>query len=161
MNIVIEQADFRRLSPRTQQEIIETLTGKPSTRREVPGRRARLFWRRPVDLSPDLTLKLIHGLSEVHRKRLEVLAEKGGRASVKDLLAVSGDTDWHVLSHFQSVLTRRLRRLVEDPEKKAELIKWDFDSTRWNSARTTIVDGVYYCSETTATALREVLGPAH
>lgn len=161
MNIVIEQADFRRLSPRTQQEIIEMLTGKPSTRRETSGRRARLYWRRPVDLSPDLTLKLIHGLSEVHRKRLEVLAEKGGRASVKDLLAVSGDTDWHVLSHFQSVLTRRLRRLVEDPEKKAELIKWDFDSTRWNSARTTIVDGVYYCSETTATALREVLGPAH
>ena len=161
MNIVIEKADFRRLSPRTQQEIIETLTGKLSDRREAPGHRARLFWRRPVDLSPDLTLKLVHGLSEIHRKRLEVLAEKGGRASVKDLLAVSGDTDWHVLSYFQSVLTRRLRRLVEDPEKKAELIKWDFDSTRWNSDRTTIVDGVYYCSETTATALREVLGPAH
>lgn len=161
MKIVIEKADFRRLSPQTQEEIIETLTGKLSARREAPGRRARLFWRRPVDLSPDLTLKLIHGLSEVHRKRLEVLAEKGGRASVKDLLAVSGDTDWHVLSYFQSVLTRRLRRLVEDPEKKAELIKWDFDSTQWNSDRTTIVDGVYYCSETTATALREVLGPAH
>lgn len=161
MNIVIEQADFRRLSPGTQQEIIEQLTGKPLAQPEASGRHARLFWRRPVDLSPDLTLKLIHGLSEVHRKRLEVLAEKGGRASVKELLAVSGDTDWHVLSHFQSVLTRRLRRLVEDPEKKAELIKWDFDSTQWNSERTTIVDGVYYCSEPTAAALREVLIPAH
>lgn len=161
MNIVIEQADFRRLSPRTQQEIIEQLTGKPLAQRETSGRRKRLFWRRPVDLSPDLTLKLVHGLGETHRKRLEVLAEKGGRASVKDLLAVSGDTDWRVLSHFQSVLTRRLRRLVEDPEKKAELIKWDFDSTEWNSDRTTIVDGIYYCSERTAEALREVLKPAH
>lgn len=161
MNIVIEQADFRRLSPRTQQEIIEQLTGRPLTQRDASGRRERLFWRRPVDLSPDLTLKLVHGLGEIHRKRLEVLAEKGGRASVKDLLAVSGDTDWHVLSYFQSVLTRRLRRLVEDPEKKAELIKWDFDSTQWNSDRTTIVDGIYYCSDRTAAALREVLKPAH
>ncbi len=161
MNIVIEQADFRRLSPGTQQEIIEQLAGRSLTQHETHGHRARLFWRRPVDLSPDLALKLVHGLGEIHRKRLEVLVEKGGRASMKELLAVSGDTDWHVLSHFQSVLGRRLRRLVEDPEKKAELIKWDFDSTEWNSDRTTIVDGIYYCSETTAAALREVLKPAH
>ena len=57
-------------------------------------------------------------------------------------------------------MTRRLRRLIEDPEKKAELIKWDFDSTKWNRDRTTIVDGIYYCSEATARALRDVLKPA-
>lgn len=160
MNIVLDQNDFRRLSPRSQREILEHLSGKALAGPEGTKRRERLFWRRPVDLSPDLTVKLVHGLGDIHRKRLEVLARKGGRASVKELLAVSGDTDWHVLSYFQSVLTRRLRRLIDDPEKKAELIKWDFDSTKWDRDRTTIVDGIYYCSKATASALHDVLKPA-
>jgi hypothetical protein len=159
MNIVIDQTDFRRLSPRTQREIIEQLSGKSMS---DPARRrsgAKLFWRRPVDLSADLTVKLIHGLAEPHRKRLELLASKNGRATLKDLLAVTGDTDWHVLSYFQSILTRRLRRMIEDPERKAELVKWDFNSTKWDADRTNIVDGVYYVSPATAAALREVLIP--
>ena len=114
-----------------------------------------------MDLTPELTVKLLHGLSEDHRKRLELFADNNGRATVKELLAVTGDSDWHVLSHFQSVLTRRLRRLIDDPEKKAELIKWDFDSTRWSKDGTAIVDGVYYCSEATAATLQQVLKPAH
>jgi hypothetical protein len=159
MNIVIDQTDFRRLSPRTQREIIEQLSGRTMS---DPARRrsgAKLFWRRPVDLSADLTVKLVHGLAEPHRKRLELLAIKNGRATMKDLLAVTGDTDWHVLSYFQSILTRRLRRLIEDPERKAELVKWDFNSTKWDADRTSIVDGVYYVSPATAAALREVLKP--
>jgi hypothetical protein len=159
MQIVIDQAEFRRLSPRTQREIIEQLAGgnlTQTTRR----RGAKLYWRRPVDLPPDLAVKFVHGLAEPHRKRLELLARKNGRASMKDLLAVTGDHDWRTLSYFQSVLTRRLRRLIEDPERKAELMKWDFDSTKWDSDRTTIVDGVYYVSPVTAVALRRVLKPA-
>ena len=157
MQIVIEQSEFRDLSPQTQRELLERLSGRrladPTPRRK----RSDLHWRRPVDLSPALTTKLLHGLAEPHRKRLALLASKGGRASMQDLLDVTGDNDWHVLSYFQSVLTRRLRRLIEDPERKAELLKWDFDTTKWNRDRTAIVDGVYYVSEGTADSLRQVL----
>jgi hypothetical protein len=159
MNIVIDQADFRRLSPRTQRELIEKLAGKAMSESKRPRSGAKLFWRRPVDLSADMTVKLVHGLAEQHRKRLELLASGNGRASLKDLLAVTGDSDWHVLSYFQSVLTRRLRRMIEDPERKAELVKWDFDSTKWDADGTSIVDGIYYVSPATAAALREVLKP--
>lgn len=159
MKLVIEQSDFRQLSGGTQQEILRQLTGgtggDPAKRRQRTD--AAIYWRRPVDLSPALTVKLIHGLGEVHRKRLEVLAKGGGRASIKKLLAVTGDSDWRVLSHFQSVLTRRLRRLLDDPEKKAELIKWDFDTTRWDRDGKTIIDGEYYTSKATAEALKSVL----
>ena len=79
---------------------------------------------------------------------------------MKELLAANGDTDMRVLSHFQSVLTRRLRRLIEDPEKKAELLKWDFDSTKWSADGTTIVDGTYYVSKRTAASLMETLKPS-
>jgi hypothetical protein len=160
MQIVIDQADFRRLSPKTQREIIEQLAGRDLAQTTRRGRGTHLYWRRPVDLSPDLAVKFVHGLAEPHRKRLELLASKDGRATMKDLLAVTGDKDWRILSYFQSVLTRRLRRLIEDPERKAELIKWDFDSTKWDSERTAIVDGVYYVSPATAAALRRVLKPA-
>ncbi len=160
MQIVIDQSDFRRLSPKTQREIIEQLAGKDLTQTARRGRGERLYWRRPVDLSPELAVKFVHGLAEPHRQRLALLARKNGRATMKDLLAVTGDHDWRTLSYFQSVLTRRLRRLIEDPERKAELMKWDFDATKWNSDRTTIVDGVYYVSPATAAALRRVLTTA-
>ena len=160
MQIVIDQSDFRRLSPKAQLEIIEQLAGADLTQKARRGRHAKLYWRRPVDLSPELAVKFVHGLAEPHRKRLALLARKNGRATMKDLLAVTGDHDWRTLSYFQSVLTRRLRRMIEDPERKAELMKWDFDSTKWDSDRTTIVDGVYYVSPATAAALRRVLKPA-
>jgi hypothetical protein len=160
MQIVIDEADFQRLSPKTQREIIEQLAGRDLSQDGRRGRGANLFWRRPGDLSPDLAIKLVHGLAEAHRKRLELLACRNGRATMKDLLAVTGDKDWRILSYFQSVLTRRLRRLIEDPERKAELVKWDFDSTKWDDDRTAIVDGVYYVSPATAAALRKVLKSA-
>ena len=159
MQIVIEQNEFQDLSPQTQRELLERFSGRRLADGGMRRKRAKLSWRRPVDLSPALTTKLLHGLAEPHRKRLALLAKKGGRATMKDLLKVTGDNDWHVLSHFQSVMTRRLRRLIEDPERKAELIKWDFDSTKWNRDRTAIVDGVYYLSDKTANALKQVLKP--
>ncbi len=157
MQIVIEQSEFQNLSPQTQRELLERFSGLRLPDGGMRRKRQTLRWREPVDLSPVLTTKLLHGLAEPHRQRLALLAKKNGRASMKDLLKVTGDSDWHVLSHFQSVLTRRLRRLIEDPDRKAELIKWDFDSTKWNSDRTAIVDGVYYLSEATAKSLKRVL----
>ena len=161
MQIQMNQSEFRRLSPAAQREIIEQLSGKTLLQPEPRKRGARLYWRKPVELSPALAKKLVHGLSDMHLRRLELFARKEqGRVSLKELLAVNGDSDWHALSHFQSVITRRLRRLIDDPEKKAELIKWDFDTTEWDRDGKTIVDGVYFVSEQTAAALREVLRSA-
>ena len=161
MQILMNQSEFRRLSPATQREIIEQLSGKKVMQSERRKRITKLYWRKPVELSPPLAQKLVHGLSDMHLRRLELFArKKQGRVSVKELLAVNGDSDWHALSHFQSVMTRRLRRLIDDPEKKAELIKWDFDTTKWDRDGKTIVDGVYFVSERTAAALRDVLKAA-
>ena len=93
MQIVIEHSEFQKLSPSTQQELLERLAGKSLQTASQSKRRAQLYWRRPVDLSTDLTAKLLHGLSEPHRKRLALLAEKKGRASMTELLAVTGDKD--------------------------------------------------------------------
>lgn len=157
MQIVIDQSDFQKLSSSTQRELLERLAGKTMPTAKRGKRSAELYWRRPVDLSPELTAKLVHGLAEPHRKRLALLAEKKGRATLKELLKVTGDQDWRSLSHFQTVITRRLRRLIEDPEKKAELVKWDFDSTVWSKDGTDLVDGAYYVSAATAKALRKVM----
>ena len=63
-----------------------------------------------------------------------------------------------VLSHFQAVLSRRLRRLVHDPEKRLHLIGWDFEATKWNADHSAIEDGVYYVTDRTAETLREHFG---
>lgn len=155
MRLVIEQSDFQRLSPETQRELLEALAGKELLSRRAAAKAPRLLWRRPMDLTPELAVRLIHGLSDTHRARLRALAEKGGRISQKELLAVNRDKDMRVLSHFQSVLSRRLRRFVDDPEKKLHLIGWDYDATQWDENQTTIVDGIYYVTPQTAEVLRD------
>lgn len=154
MNLIIEAKDFPRLSPSTQQELVEFLTGKQVPVEKALPARPRYRWRRPYDLTPDLAVRLMHGLAEEHRRRLELFARKEGRVSMKQLLKVTGDTDWHVLSHFQSVVNRKLRRLLGDEDKIAHLIGWDYDSAKWNREHTEITDGIYYVTDTTVQALR-------
>ena len=160
MRIVIEQSDFRLLSLEAQREIIEKFT---SERHEV-GRGSKsgasLRWRQPVDLDEDMTTRLLHGLSEPHKRRLELFAKKGGRVSQKDLLAVTGDSDMRTLSHFQAVLTRRLRRFLADPDKQIHLIGWDFDSESWDADHTELLDGTYYVTDRTTDALKSHFGIA-
>jgi len=164
MQIVIEGTDFPRLSPETQKELLQYLAakpqagagtaGKPQAARTGASDRGRFHWRRPIDLDHDLTVKLMHGLGDDHRRRLHVFAENGGRASMRSLLEVTGDSDWHVLSYFQSVVTRKLRRLLNDREKIVHLIGWDYDSAVWNEDHTVLVDGVYYVTDPSAAALQ-------
>ena len=59
-----------------------------------------------------------------------------------------------VLSHFQAVLSRRLRRLLDDPEKRIHLIGWDFEATKWDKSHSDIINGVYYVTEPTARTFR-------
>ena len=155
MRIVIEQTDFRRLSAGTQRELIQAFTGKAPVAAEVPKKPGKLLWRQPMDLSPELAVRLLHGLSEPHRARLKLFARRGGRVTQRDLLKATDDKDMRVLSHFQAVLSRRLRRLLDDPEKRIHLIGWDFEATKWDKSHTDIINGVYYVTEPTARTLRD------
>jgi hypothetical protein len=157
MQLVIDAADYRRLSSEAREEILSLLEG-----RVPPARPARsnpaLRWRRPFDLSPELARKILHGLEEEHVKRLALFAKGDGRVALSRLLSETGDTDLRVLSHFEGVITRKLRRLIGDEEKKATLIGWDYESTSWNGDGTRILDGVYYVTETTSRSLASALG---
>lgn len=118
------------------------------------------LWRRPIDLTPDLATRLLHGLAENHRRRLEVFARQGERVSMHDLLAVTGDRDLRVLSYFQGALSRKLRRLLADREKKVHLIGWDYSKTKWDDEHARIVDGVCYVTEATRESLMQCFGCA-
>ena len=154
MRIVIEQSDFRRLSAGTQNELIEAFTGMAPVAGHSAKKPAKLLWRQPMDLSSELAVRLLHGISEPHRKRLRLFARKGGRVTQRELLKATDDKDMRVLSHFQAVLSRRLRRLLDDPEKRIHLIGWDFEATKWDKSHTDIINGVYYVTEPTARTLR-------
>lgn len=158
MRIVIEQTDFQLLSKATQRELLEKFAGGNALVARPLKKPSNLLWREPIDLTPDLAVRLLHGLSDPHRNRLRLFAKKSGRVTQKDLLAATKDTEMRVLSHFQAVLSRRLRRLINDPEKKAHLIGWDFESTIWNKDRTNIVNGVYYVTGQTTETLRDYFG---
>lgn len=160
MRIVIEQSDFRQLSAEARREIIEKFAGEMLELKRSARSGASLRWREPVDLDDDMATRLIHGLAEPHKRRLELFAKKGGRVRQKELLAVTGDTDMRTLSHFQAVLTRRLRRFLEDPEKRAHLIGWDFGSEAWDDGHTELLDGTYYVTDRTAEALKSHFGIA-
>ncbi len=159
MRIVIEQSDFRRLSTATKREIIETLAGSGFlTPPAAEKKRENQLWKEPFNLTPDLAARLMHGLSEPHRVRLKLFAKKRGRVTQKDLLATTNDTDMRILSHFQAVLSRRLRRLIHDPEKRLHLIGWDFEATKWNKDKSAIEDGTYFVTDSTTAALRDCFG---
>ena len=154
MRLVIEASDFRRLSAETQKELIRHFAGRNFLETKEGRRRSQYEWREPIDLDHDLTVQLMHGLAENHRKRLEAFAKNKGRMSMKQLLKVTGDKDPSVLSYFQSVITRKLRRILGDKEKRTYLIGWDYGSTKWNKAHTEIIDGDYYVTDKTSSALK-------
>jgi hypothetical protein len=155
MRIVIEQSDFRRLSAETQKELMEAFAGKTLVAAPSMKKQGKLLWRQPMDLSPELAVRLLHGLSEPHRALLRLFAQKGGRVTQRELLRATDDEDMRVLSHFQAVLSRRLRRLLNDPEKRIHLIGWDFDATKWDKTHTDIINGVYYVTEATTRTLQD------
>jgi hypothetical protein len=153
MRLIIEQSDFRSLSPQTQRELLDYYAGKkaPSKRRRAV---ASARWARPMDLSLTFTRSLIQGLTETQSERLRLFGSEDGRVGMRDLLALTGDSDWRALSQWQGVLTRRLRRLLGDGEKKAHLIGWDYEATTWDDSHSNIVDGVSFVTRKTAQSLR-------
>jgi len=158
MQLIIDRADFRRLSPATQRELLEFLTGRPeapSKRSEAPG----LRWRVPYDLPEDIGQRLIAKLDGKHLGLLRLFARsKDGRVAMQQFLKLTGTDDLKATTELLHDITSRLRRLIDDPEKKAQLAHWDFDATKWDAGQTTIVDGVYFVSDKTKRTLEAVLG---
>lgn len=157
MHIVIEPKDFRKLTPETQRELIAKFADPTLLESKRTMRNTDTNWKKPVDMNKALVKRLVNGLSENHRKRLEIFAHNGGRARMTELLEVTGDSHWRALSLFEGAMTRRLRRLIGDVEKKAHLIGWDYESTVWSKDHKEIEDGVYYVTPKTAKALKSVL----
>lgn len=160
MEVVLREGDWQRLSQACRQEILGLLDGAAPTASPLAEGVAndRLRWRVPYDLNEEQARRLLHGLTAKQRTRLALFASRTGRVRMREIMAVAGDPDLKATSAFVKDMTRRLRRMITDPEKKAQLIQWDFDSTKWDAGRTVIVDGVYYVSPATAHALRRAFG---
>lgn len=150
MQIVLEPTDFRRLSAGTQRELLGLLGGAARGDAEA----SALRWRAPYPLTHDQAERLVASLPGKAQRRLALFATLSGRVRMKDLMAVDDSRDLRSTTRFVRDMATRLRRLIDDPEKKAQLIQWDFDATRWDKSRQTIVDGVYYVAPETAAALR-------
>jgi hypothetical protein len=153
MQFIIDREDFRALSQSTQRELIEMMAGKGVLQAKAVRYQKRISIRQPVDITQEQAKRLFHGLSEDHSRRLELFGRKSGRVRMKEILALTGEHDLSATTAFQREITRRMRRLLHDPDKRAQLIAWDIDATKWDDKKTTIVDGVYYVSERTAKAL--------
>jgi hypothetical protein len=159
MQIVIDTTDWQRLSAPVRQELLRLLGSQPLA--EAPrlsSEQRGLRWRVPYDLTPALAKKLLRGLSEDTIKRLKLFGRNGGRVSMRDLLAVTKDSDLHVLSAFEGMVTRKLRRLIGDDNKIASLIMWDYEAEQWDADHKELVDGVFYVSASTAQVLQRHFG---
>jgi hypothetical protein len=155
MQLVIDQADFARLSSAARSELLNLLG--PQTQAPSPvtsGARRNFRWRQPHDVALPLLRKLLKGADAATRERLTIFARNNGRASMKQLLAVTKDKDWHALTPWEGTITRRLRRLVGDDSRIVSLMQWDYDAEVWDSDHSHLLDGVYYLSETTTKSLR-------
>jgi hypothetical protein len=153
MQIVIDTSDWQRLSAPVRQELLRLLGSEGAVPRSAAEPRG-FRWRVPHDLTPALAKKLLRGLSDDAIKRLKLFARNGGRVAMRDLLAVTKDSDLHVLSAFEGTVTRKLRRLVGDENKIVSLIMWDYDAEQWDTEHKELLDGVFYVSSATAQVLQ-------
>ncbi len=160
MQLVIDQSDFARLSSTARSELLRLFGGEaqPSAPAAPAIAKRNFRWRQPHDVTQVLLRKLLKGADTVTRDRLSIFARNNGRASMKQLLAVTKDKDWHALTPWEGSITRRLRRLVGDDNRIVSLMQWDYEAEVWDADHSNLLDGVYYVSPATTKALRKELG---
>ena len=115
MQIVIDRADFRRLSPATQRELLEALTGRAPEAAPKKAEAKGLRWRVPYELSAELAQRLVAKLGEQQIALLRLFARKDGRVGMKEIQKLTGSADLREMSELQQDITRRLRHLIDDP----------------------------------------------
>ncbi len=157
MQLVLDPADFARLSTAARGELLKLLDRETPVSIPAAARR-RFRWRQPHDVSLPLLRKLLKGADAATRERFQLFARNNGRASMAELLAVTGDKDWHALTPWEGAITRRLRRLVGDDSRIASFMQWDYDAEVWDAGHNNLLDGIYYVSEVTAKSLRKHFG---
>jgi hypothetical protein len=160
MQLVIDQADFARLSATARGELLRLFgaESQPAATTPTASPRRNFRWRQPHDVGLPLLRKLLKGADAATRDRLAVFARNKGRASMKELLSVTKDKDWHALTPWEGAITRRLRRLVGDENRIVSLMQWDYEAEVWDADHSHLLDGVYYVSDTTTRALRKEFG---
>ena len=160
MQLVIDQSDFARLSGAARGELLRLLgaEGQPAVAPAVVPAKRNFRWRQPHDVNQALLRKLLKGADAATRERLAIFARNNGRASMKQLLAVTKEKDWHALTPWEGNITRRLRRLVGDDNRIVSLMQWDYEAEVWDADHSNLLDGVYYVSATTTKSLRKELG---
>jgi hypothetical protein len=159
MQLVLDASDLSRLSTAARGEILRLLGAEPAPAPPAAASGQRNFrWRQPHDVSLALLRKLLKAADGATRERLAVLARNNGRASMKQLLAVTKDKDWHALTPWEGAITRKLRRLVGDDNRIISFMQWDYDAEVWDADHSHLLDGIYYVSEATTRSLRKHFG---
>ncbi len=159
MQLVLDASDLSRLSTAARSEILSLLGAEPAAIAPAGATGQRNFrWRQPHDVSLALLRKLLKGADAATRDRLATIARNNGRASMKELLAVTRDKDWHALTPWEGAITRKLRRLVGDENRIISFMQWDYDAEVWDADHSHLLDGVYYVSEATTRSLRKHFG---
>lgn len=172
VSLVISEEDFARLSPDTRRELLsffgmeERLTGNGGAK-PAPGHAghtAGQAWNpegdTPYPLSPREAKELIRGLSPSSRAILKAFCQhsdgKLGRASLEELLAVSGHSEPQRLMKAIPGITRRLRTVTNNRE--AWLIDWFDEDWEWDDAAKSWTKGAYFIPAPAIQALRQAFG---
>ena len=159
MRMIINQADFARLGPVAQKELLALWQASPAPAQEAPAlssaandpRYAGIVMEHVVDLSPEDVGEWMKGAHEKTEAGLRFFAEHG---PIVDAVKLQ-ESGVENLRHFQSRTTTRTRTVTGD--KEAFLLSWDkwaYDPS--NPER--VISGRYVVSPTTHASLRKYFG---
>jgi hypothetical protein len=172
VSLVISEEDFARLSPQTRRELLsffgmverENGEGDAKPAPQATGQNAGQAWDpdgdTPYPLSPREAKELIRGLSPTSRAILKTFCQNSdgqvGRASLEELLEVSGHRDPQRLMKAIPGITRRLRTVTNN--RDAWLLDWfDEDWERDDTAKTWS-KGAYFIPAPAIQALCQAFG---
>lgn len=160
--LLVDEQDLARLSPSARQELLG-LFGRSDTAsdRDLPGQ----VWDADGDEAYPLSLReakeLIRGLSSSSRAILRVFCASSGdaigRATLTELLTVSGHSDVHRLRKAIPGITRRLRTVTRN--KEAWIFDWLDEDWVWDDEKKTYLHGAYFIPSPAIQSLRQAFGP--
>lgn len=176
VSLVISEEDFARLSPDTRRELLsffgmeDRAAGEGGAKQaplpagQTVGQAAGQAWDpdgdTPYPLNPREAKELIRGLSPNSRAILKVFCQNSdgriGRASLEELLAVSGHSDAQRLMKAIPGITRRLRTVTNNRE--AWLIDWFDEDWDWDDAAKVWNKGAYFIPAPAIQALCQAFG---